>query len=130
MICFSSSVMVVNRDAKSRNLMSNSSVIEGYKSRTSNIMKELLGLLWTLLYQRSTSSVFFHWFRLVDAIICSLILASICLLTLPISDLQGFMRRQDGLLIKFGLWSFNVINDCFSAVILILSSSSRLDAMV
>ena len=51
-----------------------------------------------------------------------LILSSICLLILPISDFVGLISRQVGLLSKFGLWSFNVIKASFSAVVLTLSS--------
>ena len=51
-----------------------------------------------------------------------LILSRISLLILPISDLVGFISRQVGLLAKFGLWSFNVINASLLAAASTLSS--------
>ena len=37
------------------------------------------------------------------------------LLIIPISDFARLMRRDDGLFLKFGLWSFSVIKHSFSA---------------
>ena len=42
-----------------------------------------------------------------------LILSRMCLLTFPRFDLVGFMSLHLGLVAKFGLWSFKVINDGF-----------------
>ena len=49
------------------------------------------------------ASVFFHWFRLVFVRILELILCRICLLIIPISDLDGLIGLHIGLLLKFGL---------------------------
>ena len=44
------------------------------------------------------------------------------MLILPISDLVGLISLQVGLLAKFGLWSFSVINASLLAVVSTLSS--------
>ena len=64
----------------------------------------------------------FHWLNLDALVFLLLILSRISLLTLPISDLLGLIRRQVGLLVKFGLWSFSVINASLLAVASTLSS--------
>ena len=51
-----------------------------------------------------------------------LILSRVTLLILPISDLVGLISLQVGLLAKFGLWSFSVINASLLAVVSTLSS--------
>lgn len=66
-------------------------------------MNECAGLSGMSLYHLMTESEFFHWFKPVDATILELILWSIFLLTIPISDLAGFMSLHVGLLLKFGL---------------------------
>ena len=71
-----------------------------------------------------TDSVSFHWLKPVAAITLVLILWRIFLLIMPISDLDGFMSLHVGLLSKFGLWSFNVTNESFSANASILLSRS------
>ena len=53
----------------------------------------------------------------------------ICLLTLPISDLAGLIRRQVGLLAKFGLWSLRVMKASRLAVALMRSSNCSFLAM-
>ena len=40
-----------------------------------------------------------------------------CLLSLPISGLQGFISRHVGLFLKFSLWSLRVIKGSLSAVV-------------
>ena len=79
-------------------------------------MNECFALSGIPLYQSITESVFLHWFNLVVATTFLLILSRICLLMIPISDLDGFMSLHVGLLLKFGLWSFKVTNASFSAV--------------
>ena len=44
------------------------------------------------------------------------------MLILPISDLVGLINLHVGLLAKFGLWSFNVMNASLSAVLSTLGS--------
>ena len=51
------------------------------------------------------------------------------MLILPISDLVGLISRQVGLLTKFGLWSFIVINAFLLAVVSTLSSIPNFVAM-
>ena len=72
-----------------------------------------------------TESLFLHCVTPVADTILLLIRSRIFLLTIPISDLAGLMRRDVGLLSKFGLWSFNVIKHSFSAIASILLSSLR-----
>ena len=79
-------------------------------------MNECFALSGIPLYQSITESVFLHWFNLVVATTFLLILSMICLLMIPISDLNGFMSLHVGLLLKFGLWSFKVTNASFSDV--------------
>ena len=57
------------------------------------------------------------------------ILSRIFLLIIPISDFVGFMSLHDGLFLKFGLWSFSVMNACCFAVVSTQLSISRLVAM-
>ena len=49
---------------------------------------------------------------------------------MPIYDLDEFMSLHLGLLLKFGLWSFNVTNESFSANASILLSRSRFSAIL
>jgi hypothetical protein len=66
----------------------------------------------------------------VDSITFALILSRICLLTLPISDLRGLIKRQGRVIFKIiGLWSFNVIKGSLSAVVLIRSVKFNMFAM-
>ena len=65
---------------------------------------------------------FFHWLNLDALVILLLILSRVTLLILPISDLVGLISLQVGLLAKFGLWPFNVINASLLAVVSTLSS--------
>ena len=60
--------------------------------------------------------MFLHWFNLVVATTFLFIFSRICLLMIPISNLDGFMGLHVGLLLKFGLWSFKVTTASFSAV--------------
>ena len=53
----------------------------------------------------------------------------ICLLTLPISDLAGLIRRHVGLFAKFGLWSLSVMKVSRLAVALTRSSNYSFLAM-
>jgi hypothetical protein len=85
-------------------------------------MNEYWSLFGMLLNHVNTDEVFFHWLTPILAITFWLIRSRSCLLTLPISDLAGLIRRQVGLFLKLGLWSFKVINASRSAVILILSA--------
>ena len=69
-----------------------------------------------------TESLFLHCITLLADTILLLIRSRI---TILISGLAGLMRRDVGLLSKFGLWSFNVIKHTFSAIESILLSSLR-----
>ena len=76
------------------------------------------------LNQFMTSAVLVNWCTPVAVTTFLLILSSICLLTSPISDLKGLIRRQVVLFRKFSLWSFKFMNDSFFAGASILSLSS------
>ena len=86
-------------------------------------------LLLMVLNHSITEEEFFHWLNLDALVILLLILSRISLLTFPISDLVGLIRRQVGLLAKFGLWSFSVINASLLAVVSTLSSIPSLEAI-
>ena len=58
-----------------------------------------------------------------------LILSRVTLLILPISDLVGLISLQVGLLSKFVLWFFSVINASLLAVVSTLSSIPNFAAM-
>ena len=66
-------------------------------------MNDCACLLGTFLNHVKTASVFFHWLRLVAATVLAFIHWSISLLTMPISDFVGLIRRHVGLFWKFGL---------------------------
>ena len=66
---------------------------------------------------------FFHWLNLDALVILLLILSRIVLLILPILDLVGLISRLVGLLAKFGLWPFSVMNASLLAVMSTLSPS-------
>ena len=51
---------------------------------------------------------------LVDVIILDLILWRIVWLKMPISDFDRYMSLHVVLLLNFGLWTFNVINEYIS----------------
>ena len=72
-----------------------------------------------------TSCVFFQWLYFVLSFTTFTIFSNNCLLILPISGLQGFISRHVGLFLKFSLWSFRVIKDSLSAVVLMRSAKSR-----
>ena len=76
-----------------------------------------------------TGAMFFHWLNLDALVILLLILSTIVLLILPILDLVGLISRQVGLLAKFGLWSFSVMNASLLAVMSTLSSMPSFVAM-
>ena len=83
--------------------------------------------LWCFLFSIAlnhsiTEVEFFHWLKLDALVMLLLILSRISLLILPISDLVGLISRQVGLLAKFGLWSFSVMNASLLAVVSTLSS--------
>ena len=59
------------------------------------------------------------------AITFLLTLSRIFLLMIPISDFEGLINLQDGLLMKSGLWSFNVTNASLLAQVSMRSSSER-----
>ena len=61
-----------------------------------------------------------------SAINILLMLSSICLLMISISDLLGLISLQVGLFIKSGLWSFMVINESLLAETSFQSSSPSL----
>ena len=69
-----------------------------------------------------TEVEFFHWLNLDALVILLLILSKVTWLILPISDLVGLVSLPVGLLAKFGLWSFSVINASLLAVVSTLSS--------
>ena len=71
--------------------------------------------------------MFFHWLNLAALVILLLILSRMSLLILPISDLVGLINLHVGLLGKFGLWSFSVMNASLSAVVSTLSSMSSFE---
>ena len=64
-----------------------------------------------------------HWFTCAVLTIVLLMLSGMCLLTTPISDLVGLIRRQVGWVWNVGLWSFNVMNASFLYNVSIRSSS-------
>ena len=96
-------------------------------------MSKQIKLYWCLfsifLNQSITDVVFFHWLKLVVLLILLLILSRMSLLILPISDLVGLINLHVGLLAKFGLWSFSVMNASLSAVLSTLSSMPSFVAM-
>ena len=96
-------------------------------------MSKQIKLYWCLfsifLNQSITDVVFFHWLKLVVLLILLLILSRMSLLILPISDLVGLIILHVGLLAKFGLWSFSVMNSSLSAVLSTLSSMPSFVAM-
>ena len=67
----------------------------------------LSGILWN---HTMTLGVLFPRFTFVALMTSLLMLSKMCLLIMPISDFEGLISLQDGLLVKSGLWSFNVIN--------------------
>ena len=73
-------------------------------------MNEWFALFGIFLYQSITDCVLFHWLTFVAAITLRFILSRICLLMMPMSDFDGFMSLDFGLLLKLGLWSFKVRN--------------------
>ena len=73
-------------------------------------------------------AVLFHRFTFVVLMILVLMLSKTCLLMILISDLLGLISLQVGLLLKPGLWSFNVINESLCADTSIRSSSSSFSA--
>ena len=82
--------------------------------------------LWCCLFSMDlnhsiTEAEFFHWLKLDALMILLLIRSTISLLILPISDLLGLISLLVGLLAKFGLWSFSVINAFLLAVVSTLS---------
>ena len=87
----------------------------------------LVLVLKIFLNQSITDVVFFHWLKLVVLLILLLILSRMSLLILPISDLVGLINLHVGLLAKFGLWSFSVMNASLSVVLSTLSSMPSFD---
>ena len=71
--------------------------------------------------------MFFHRLKLVVLLILLLILSRMSLLILPISDLVGLINLHVGLLAKFDLWSFSVMNASLSVVLSTLSSMPSFD---
>ena len=63
-------------------------------------MNESLSLFSKLLNHRKTLAVFFHWLICVRLMMAELISSRMRLLTTPISDLEGLIRRHVG-------WSLN-----------------------
>ncbi len=88
------------------------------------------GLFSILLNQFLTSAVFLHMLTPVCCSTLLLILSRMHLLIFPISALVRFIRRYLGLVLKFGLWSFMVMNGSFFAVVSILSSSPSFSVMI
>ena len=82
----------------------------------------LVGRFWNHLI---ACVVLSHRLTLVAAITFLLILFRIFLLMIPISDFEGLISLQDGLLMKSGLWSFNVTNASLLAEVSMRSSSER-----
>ena len=91
----------------------------------SNTMKVCCVLLGILLNHSITDAEFFHWLTIVSDLISVLIRSRIFLLTRPISLFAGLINLHVGLLLKFSLWSFRVMNACFFAMVSNLSSISR-----
>ena len=83
-------------------------------SMTSKDRNLHFSLLGKLLNHEITAVVLRHCCRSVDWRIEILTLSKMCLLTFPRFDLVGFMSLHLGLVEKFGLWSFKVINAGFS----------------
>ena len=76
------------------------------------------------------SLVHFHRFTLVACVISWFIRSRMFLLMMPISDLHGLMSLQVGLLMKSGLWSFNVMNESLGAEASMRSASSSFSAII
>ena len=81
-------------------------------------------LSFILLNQSMTSSVFFHWFKLILCLSSLLTACIINLLNLPSSFLAGFISRTDGLFWKFSLWSFSMIKQLLSPLMSMRCSTS------
>ena len=86
------------------------------------VINECADLFGIRLNHVMTASMFSHWSRLVFVRILKLILCDIYLLIISISDLDG-LSLDVGLLLKFVLWSFNVMNASLAASASILLSS-------
>ena len=82
----------------------------------------LVGRFWNHLI---AWVVRFHKLTLVAAITFLLMLSRIFLLMILISDFEWLLNLEDGLLMKSGLWSFNVTNASLLAEVSIRSSSER-----
>ena len=78
-------------------------------------MNERLSLWSKFLNHFRTLDVFFHWLICVFWIMVVLISSRMRLLIVPISDLEGLIRRHVGCAWNSGLWSFKVINASLSA---------------
>ena len=66
-------------------------------------MNESVSLFSKLLNHDKTLEVFFHWLICVLRIMAELISSRMCLLTTPISDLEGLMRQHVGWSLNAGL---------------------------
>ena len=82
----------------------------------------LVGRLWNHLI---AFDIFFHRSTFVAAITFLLILSRIFLLMILISDFGGLINLQYGLLMKYGIRSFDVTNASFLAEVSMRSSSKR-----
>ena len=82
------------------------------------------------LNQSITVPVLHHWLALVVFWTFVIMVANSFLLTITISYFDGFIRRHFGLLIKFSLWSFNLMyGSCLAKAYTIsaISSFSAID---
>ena len=82
-----------------------------------------------LQYHSITEAVFFHWFTLIFSNMLVLTLSSICLLILPMSVLDGLIRRHEILSGNPSLWSLIEMYASLSSNICIRSSSFNLLAI-
>ena len=86
-------------------------------------MKESFSLFSKLLNHCKMPPVFFHWLICVLLMMAELISSRMCLLTTPISDLEGLISQQVGWSLNAGLLSFKVIKASFFASFSIRSSN-------
>ena len=93
-------------------------------------MNDSFSLFSKLLNHFKTLAMFFHWLICVPLMMAELISSRMCLLTTPISDLEGLSSQHVGWSLNAGLWSFNVINASFFASFSISSSNLSCLAML
>ena len=91
-------------------LSSSSIEIEGSKWAIPNLMNLYSALFLIALNHSITVEVFLHWLYRRLQFNFEIIFSRYFLLTIPISLLEGLIRRHFWLVLKFSLWSFKVMN--------------------